>query len=123
MIQSFLATVGAAEQMDDLGVYVVAVAEGDDGNGRRLEIQQALEYDESDKAAGMDTYCLCTEMGSSHYGGVVSWSINGVNLKIILDAEAASNLGLDVELYIKLDMPAEKIRAVSDGLVKVLGSP
>lgn len=119
---SFIATAGAFEQIDDQGVYVVVIAEDEFGNGRRLEVQLAIEFDERDKSLGMDTYCLSTETGSSHYGGVTAWSINGNVLRVALEAKAASSLGLGSTLEIQLDMEPEKIKAVVSGLVKVLGS-
>jgi hypothetical protein len=88
-------TVRAASAMEllDLGAFVVVLAEHPDGSGLRLEIQRALEFDEQDRALGMDTYCLCTDSGATHYGGIVRHELSSPWLTIVLDVSAAEALG------------------------------
>jgi Immunity protein 10 len=119
-MMSFVATVGAAQELEDINTFAVILAEHPDGSGCRLEFQIALEFDEQDEEMGMDTYCLCTETGATHYGGVVSWQIVGSRLEVSLDREAAEELGLDVDLSIELQMPSDMVNAVRAGLQRVL---
>jgi hypothetical protein len=114
----FTATAGAAERMDDINTYAVVVA--DDG-GMRIEFQRAIEeFDEQDRALGMDTYCLCTHTGATHYGGVTGWSVKDGVLRVELDADAALELEVDRALAIELCMSTEEIEAVTAGIERVL---
>lgn len=104
-----------------MNAFGVILAEHADGTGMRLEIQRALEFDEQDRATGMDTYCLCTERGATHYGGVVSWRLEHDVLEVLLDEQASAELetnGFRVGLSLERDTHAV-LRA---GLVRVFGS-
>ena len=119
-MMSFIATMGTAEQLDDLNTYAVILSEQCDGTGNRLEIQKALTFDESDRETGMDTYCLCTQTGATHYGGITSWQMKGNNLELLLNVEAASALGLDTTLSIELRLATNSIEKVLAGLHRLL---
>ncbi|HTN88573.1 MAG TPA: Imm10 family immunity protein, partial [Sorangium sp.] len=99
--------------------FVVILAEYPDGSGARLEIQKPLSSDEQDRRLGLDTYCLCTEDGATHYGGVTSWALTQSSLEILLDAKAADALG--VEGGFVVDFSPESRTALKDGLDRVLG--
>jgi hypothetical protein len=71
-VTEFHAAAVGAEEMTDNNCYVVVLAEHSDAGGRRLELQSSLSYDEQEKSLGQDAYCLCTETGACHYGGVTS---------------------------------------------------
>ena len=101
-MSSFVATAGSAEELEDLDTFVVVLAEMPDGDGARLEIQRGLTIDPQDEALGMDTYCLCTQTGASHYGGIRSWRLEDGCLHTSLDDMAASELGLDPQVTIEL---------------------
>jgi hypothetical protein len=83
----------SAVELPDLGAFVAVLAEHPDGSGQRLEIQCALEFDEQDRALGMDTYCLCMDSGATHYGGIIRHDLSPPWLTIVLDARAAEALG------------------------------
>jgi len=121
-MMSFVATAGAAEELEDLNTFAVVLAERSDGSGSRLEIQRALTFDEADRQSGMDTYCLCTHTGATHYGGVKSWQKNGDKLELLLDAEAADELGIDVNVSIELRMAEDNVDIVLAGLRRVLAT-
>lgn len=119
-MMSFVATMGTAEQLDDLNTFAVVLSEQRDGTGSRIEIQKALMFDEADREAGMDTYCLCTQTGATHYGGVRSWQMNGNNLELLLDDDAASELGLDATVSIELRLATKAVEEILAGLHRVL---
>lgn len=87
----FTARAVAAEELPDLETFAVVLAEHEDGSGLRLELQRSLT---DDADPGLDTYCLCTEDGACHYGGVASWSFTGRVLTLALDARAAAVFGV-----------------------------
>jgi len=122
-MSSFVATAGAAEEFEDLETFVVVLAETLGGDGARLEIQRGLTVDAQDEALGMDTYCLCTQSGATHYGGVQSWRLSDGFLRISLDDAAASKLGVDREVTIELRLSDQAVHAVTTGIERVLELP
>lgn len=116
----FNASRADAEQMDDLNTFVVAVAENPDGTGNRLEFQRALSIEPEDVDLGMDTYCLCTSEGASHYGGVVTWSASSDCLTVMLDQVAAKALNLPMELKVGLRLTEEAVLRLRAGLRRVI---
>ncbi|MFX4271373.1 Imm10 family immunity protein [Propionibacteriaceae bacterium Y1685] len=36
-------------------------------------IQRSLEFDDQDRATGMDNYCLVADSGAASYGGLREW--------------------------------------------------
>jgi hypothetical protein len=121
MTSSFVAKAGAAEEIEDVDCFIVALAEEPDGSGARLEIQIALwEPDPQDVALGQDTYCLCTQQGATCYGGVTAWCLRDRWLHLWLDERAADTLGLDDEIAIELDLPADTIATIAAGIERAL---
>lgn len=116
----FKATGVSALEMPDLNSFAVVLAEQYDGGGVRLEIQRALEFDDQDKQLGQDTYCMCTEQGAVCYGGIASWSLAGNELKIVLDARAATALGVKGGFLIELDVNTDTREQLRHGLQRVL---
>lgn len=116
----FRALAIAAEALEDLGSFVVVLAERHDGGGRRLELQRALEVDPQDVERGEDTYCLVTEECAVYYGGVIAWSLVDKELKLELTPEAASVLGVDGGFSIALEADAATIERLREGLRTVL---
>ena len=86
----------------DLSTEVVVLAEHLDGSGRRIELQRTCSPDEQDRALGLHTYCLVTESGTTHYGGIDPWAVKEGRLRLSLSTEAATALGLDTALSIRL---------------------
>jgi hypothetical protein len=117
-MERFRANGASASELPDLNAFAVVLSERADGTGRRLEIQKALTFDERDKASGQDTYCLCNELGATHYGGVLSWSISKGELRLELDADAQRSLGAKHGYLI--EVPSE-ISELADGLQRLLG--
>ncbi len=90
---TFTVRAAAVEELPDLDTFGVFLAEHADGSGRSLDITRALAFDEQDRALGMDTYCLCSDAGPTHYGGIVRYDLSSAWLSIVLDAAAAAALG------------------------------
>jgi hypothetical protein len=93
-VQRFLAAAVSAQDIPDMNTTVMLVAENPDGSGQRLEIQRAMTLDERHESADLDTYCICTETGATHYGGILSYVIQDGSLKISLDRDASAELGV-----------------------------
>jgi hypothetical protein len=118
-MRRFKAKVLTAVELPDINTFAVVLAEEPDGSGVRLEIQKSLSFDEKDRRYGQDTYCLCTEEGATHYGGVTSWALSQDSLEVRLDAKAAEALG--VEDGFVVDFAPESLPALKEGLERVLG--
>ena len=112
----FTASRVAFEEVD--GVFIVALAEHGDGDGAHVMFQSG-PTDEQDVALGMDTYCICTDNGACHYGGIASWRIAGGELEIELDEQAKRVLGCD---GFRVRIPADDEGAVRDGLERILAN-
>ena len=118
-MKMFKADAVAAQEMEDLNSFTLIVAENEDGSGSRLEIQKALAFDEQDRELGQDTYCVVTDTGATHYGGIESWVLEGGVLEIKLPTEVAGLLGLDGGLRIEID-PAHH-RLVQASMTRLVG--
>jgi hypothetical protein len=117
-MRSFTARAVTAQELHDVNVFVVVLAERLDGSGTRLELQKALSFDEQDRTLGLDTYCLCTETGATCYGGIAAWTLRPNTMEIGLDAHAAETLGTP---GFAIAFPPEQHAALRDGLARVLG--
>lgn len=111
----------AVEEVPDANVFVVVISEGADGNGCRLEFQRSQSFDEQDRILGQDTYCISTDTGATHYGGVHSWWIEDAKLTVKLDENASRTLGIDSGYAIELD--SADVTALASGLERVIGLP
>jgi hypothetical protein len=119
-LKEFTAHFVAAMTLEDLDTFVCVLAEREDGQGPRLELQRGLSADdEQDRGLGMDTYCLCTETQACHYGGVLSYELKEKTLLIHLDAEASQALDVDEGFAIRLEISAEYLQALAESLPKV----
>ena len=123
MTSTFVATAGIAQEFEDVDTFAVILSEEPDGDGARLEIQVALVDYPQDEALGQDTYCLCTQTGATHYGGVTSWRVQDGSLLLWLDEDAAEELGVDRDIAIELRLPADSIAAVTAGIERALEMP
>lgn len=118
LMSSFVAAAGTAEELEELEAFVVVLAEMPDGDGARLEIQRGLTFDPQNEALGQNTYCLCTQTGATHYGGVQSWRLDDGLLLISLDEMAASTLGVDQQVSIELRLSDQALQAVAEGIAR-----
>ncbi len=93
-MNDFRATAIAAEEWDEVNTFALVMAEEPEGGGKRVEIQKALSFDEQDRENGQDTYCVSTETGVAHYGGIAHWTLGTTELKLVFDPAAASVFGV-----------------------------
>src|SRR5690348_12809142 len=93
--------VGVAEY-PDLNVFLVAFAEDPIRTGKRIELQLALEFDQQDRDMGMDTYCISTSWGTTHYGGIDSLVLKGRTLMLGFEQAAAEVLELPRKVALDL---------------------
>lgn len=119
-MSSFAAHAATYWRDSELKIEVVVLAEHLDGSGQRIELQRALSFDDQDGALGQDTYCLVTDSGATHYGGIDRWAVEESELRLYLSAEAATALKLDTELSIHLPADADHNTLV-EGLSAVAG--
>ena len=101
------------------GLFTIGFA--DDVGGSALLVSRADEFDEQDVRLGMDTYCVSTQAGAAHYGGITAVTLTGPELRIELSREAADELGLDQSLTLLLGDNAAAVSA--DQGLRRLGVP
>jgi len=118
-MRTYDAQVVAAEEIEH--VYALVLSERRDGIGMRLEIQNG-PHDDQDRSLGMDTYCLCTESGACHYGGIKNWKFDTSDgyLYLYLDRDACEELGVDGGLKIRIS--ESDAQMLIDSLHRLLGS-
>lgn len=100
------------------GVIGVLMAEGEAGEGARVELQRAATFDDQDRALGQDTHCLGLHTGASVYGGVTGWSLTPGRLTLELSKEATEALDVGAELTMEFD--AQLVDDLEEWLPKVL---
>jgi Immunity protein 10 len=120
-VTEFNAAAVGAEEMTDNNCYVLVLAEQSDGTGQRLEFQMARSY-EQDKTFGMDTYCLCTETGACHYGGVTSWTLIEDQAVLIVTLNKAASKVLDVVGGFRIKVPHRDLPIVRESLHRILAA-
>ena len=116
----FSAQAWTATEVDDLGVFLVVLAENRDGSGRRVEIQRANAFDEQDKSLGHDTYCVVMDTGACCYGGVASWRVEDGRVEMLLDRVAADELGVTDGVRVLIAASEEEQRVLAEGLARAL---
>jgi hypothetical protein len=114
----WLAAATFAGEID--GVLMVALSEREDGSGRSLIIQSALQPDVGDRRLGLDTYSVSTESGATEYGALTAWDVAIAAILLDLEPRAASALGVDetIEIGISADR-LEAVAAVVEQLTKL----
>jgi len=119
----FTARMLVAEEARDLNSFIVFLYENADGTGEHIEFQRSLVFDEQDAEHGMDTYCIATGEGASHYGGLVWWSVCDKTLILQIDPRAAAVLGVDQDLHISLEIERTTVLQLIECMKRVLGMP
>ncbi len=122
-LPELVAHVAGVAEVGDPPVLVASVAEEPDGSGVRLEFQRASVFDDQDRRLGMDTYCICTGEGATHYGGVERMDDDEDGVNIALNPEAASRLHVPDAFRIRLAVAPEARAAFLDGLRRVIEGP
>jgi hypothetical protein len=102
----------------DTNVFTVVFAEREDGDGRSLEIQRALNFDEQDRALGQATYCLCLDRSTTHYGDIDTCILRDAVLTITLRGGAVRVFETKAFRLI-LRVAVEAIRDLEGGLRRV----
>ncbi len=120
-MDGFAAGAVAAEKISELNAFVVVFAENSDGSGSTLQLQLALGFDDQDRAAGEDTYCLVLDGGPTHYGGVTEYALADNAVTFFFDADAQSALDVDEGIRIGITSRSLAQRDLEGGLRRVLG--
>jgi hypothetical protein len=119
-ITEYTAQLYAVQDDPDEGPYSVGFGQGQAGEEGSMFFNSAYEFDEQDRAHGMDTYDLSVGDGSSTYGGIESLVLRGDTLHVRLTPQAASDLGLPQEFRIGLQELTEEQKASVPGAFRRL---
>ena len=114
--------VAGAAEVGDPPVLVALVAEEPDGSGFGLEFQLASVFSDQDRRMGMDTYCVCTSEGATHYGGVKRLQADSEGVVLAFERAAAERLHIPDHFRIRLDVAAEDKASFVDAIRRVLGA-
>jgi hypothetical protein len=118
MIGFFEAHVCSVGEVEDINTFLIVLADQADSPRHYLELQRSLEHDEQDAALGMDTYCVVTDTGATHYGGIVSCVLTDDSLVLAFSEEAENALGLKGYRII-LALSASDRALLRSGLIKL----
>lgn len=90
-------------------VFMVVLAEREDGSGTRVELQRSSEES-----------CIVAEPGGTTYEGVTDWGLSDARLAIWLKRRAEREL--EIESPIVVDVPAADADRVREGVERIVGS-
>jgi immunity protein 10 of polymorphic toxin system len=111
-----------ASEDESEGIYVVGIRESSDPKAWSLLFMECDEED-ADLDLGMDSYCLVVDPGQATcYGGVRECELLGDRLRLLLTEEAAAALGMPTESRFRLELPADVLGMLRNGLTRVLVS-
>lgn len=101
---------------------IVGFSERAGGDGRYLILQRSHEFDEQDRALGMDkVHVQISDESRSCYGGISEISVSHDGIRFFFDEKAAAALGLNDQLYINVDEALLSSTGAIDLLSKVCG--
>ena len=100
----------------DFDGHLVVLGEFADGNGKRVELSLAAEFDEQDRKLAMDQHCLSLHSGATSYGAVERAALVGDTLRLEIGQRAAEALGV---AWVEVVVRQEDAQAVLDGLASV----
>ena len=121
MIEIFEARACTVQAIEELNTFLIALADEVESPAQSLELQRSLELDEQDNANGMDTYCIVTATGATHYGGILSCTMTENTLTLDFSREAETDLGLR-GYEITLNLPASDKALLRSGLKSLFNS-
>lgn len=84
-----------------------------------IEIQQSLEFNDQDRATGMDTYCVGRSGAASSYGGITSWHADAGSLTFEFAPDAAQVL--EIPTVVTPEVGADQLRPIISVLHRLLG--
>lgn len=111
----------AAVTWPEINTQAVILRELPSGEGRGIDFQRPLHFDDQDRRLGQDTYCVTLPSGPTVYGGLNAAEVQHSVLHLTLTDEAARDLGLTRDVFLRLEVSPEEFAAVIDGLRTVLG--
>ena len=106
---------------EDGGVLIAMAGENVNGKGAWVDFQLALDPSEQDTRLGMDTYCVATHEGRTHYGGIERVEAGSDYVDVLFGAEAAAKLDLPPLLRIDLRHVAPRAPAFVEVLQRIVG--
>jgi hypothetical protein len=111
----------AVDFLPDEEIYVVALSEYLDGEGRSLVIQRATSFDEQERRLGLDSYSLSDELGATMFGAIDRCILSGNSLTLGLRPEAAETfVTSNGELRLQLLVDPNEVSLLAKGLRHVL---
>ncbi|MEU5990240.1 Imm10 family immunity protein [Spirillospora sp. NPDC047418] len=103
----------------EAGTFVIGLAEHPDGTGQAL-LFMCRAAPESESRRDAETYCLSTDSGAVHYGGVRECVLEGRTLRLRLTRAAARDLEIGPDLTIALEFEDGALDELRGGLRRVL---
>ncbi len=107
----------------DFDGTMAAVAEEADGSGFALHFLRARQFDDSDRAQGLDTYCVATNEGNTAYGAVSHWERGPRHLDVDLHPEAARTLFVPERFRLLLRADRTSNERFLKGISTILDEP
>lgn len=106
---------------EDGGVLIAMAGENANGSGAWIDFQLALEFSDQDTRLGMDTYCVATDQGHTHYGGIEGIDAGADYVDVRFRPDAAAKLHLPARLRIDLRHMAPRAAAFVELLTRIVG--
>ncbi len=106
---------------EDGGVLIAMAGENLDGSGAWIDFQLALEFTEQDTRLEMDTYCVATHEGHTHYGGIERVEPGDGYVDVLFRPAAAAKLQLPPRLRIGLGHVASRAPEFVALLQRIVG--
>jgi hypothetical protein len=106
---------------EDAGFLMAMAGENVNGKGPWIDFQLSLDPTEQDTRLGMDTYCVATDEGRTHYGGIERVEAGPEHVDVVFTAEAATKLQLPPRLRIDLQQVAPLAASFVEVLQRIVG--
>jgi Immunity protein 10 len=119
MIETFEAQCCAVTILEESNTLLIVFADTADHPSALLELQRSFEaFDQQDVELGMDTYCVITSSGATHYGGIISCTMSDTLLQLMLSEEASATLGV-TGYAIRLAFSSSEKASLRSGLIRL----
>jgi len=106
---------------EDGGVLIAMAGEHVNGSGAWIDFQLALEFSAQDTRLGMDTYCIATDEGHTHYGGIDGIEVGADYVDVLFSLAAAAKLHVPRRLRLDLQHVAPRAPAFTELLARIVG--
>lgn len=107
------------QELPESETFLLVLAEDAHSDCQRLEMQISLNDDSG--GGELDTYCVSTELGLTHYGGITECRLTAKFLQIMMEDEACKDLGIDGGFTIELSLSeGSLLESLRGGIQRIL---